>query len=116
MQRVPGKTVSIVDEAGRLVLSARGDGTGFFTPDTSRAKAVAAAAFRMSTTEIAALASKGWGFWQAMPVVVRGDVLLTPGAAPIVRSGRVIGAIGCGGGSGAQDQECADSGVVALAE
>jgi glc operon protein GlcG len=25
-------TISIVDEAGRLVLCARGDGTGFFTP------------------------------------------------------------------------------------
>jgi uncharacterized protein GlcG (DUF336 family) len=39
-------TVTVVDEAGRLVLSARGDGAGFFTPETSRAKAVAAAAFR----------------------------------------------------------------------
>jgi len=25
-------TATVVDEAGRLVLSARGDGTGFFTP------------------------------------------------------------------------------------
>lgn len=101
-------TVTVVDEAGRLVLCARGDGTGFFTPDTSRAKAVAAAAFRTTTTELATQAAKGWGFWQAMPDAVRGDVLPTPGAAPIVRAGRVIGAIGCGGGSGAQDQECAD--------
>jgi uncharacterized protein GlcG (DUF336 family) len=37
-------TATVVDDAGRLVLSARGDGTGFFTPETSRAKAVAAAA------------------------------------------------------------------------
>jgi len=35
-------TVTVVDEAGRLVLCARGDGTGFFTPETSRAKAMAA--------------------------------------------------------------------------
>ena len=34
-------TVTVVDEAGRLVLSARGDGTGFFSPETSRAKAMA---------------------------------------------------------------------------
>ena len=34
-------TVTVVDEAGRLVLTARGDGTGFFTPETSGAKAVA---------------------------------------------------------------------------
>jgi uncharacterized protein GlcG (DUF336 family) len=30
-------TVTVVDEAGRLVLSARGDGTGFFSTETSRA-------------------------------------------------------------------------------
>ena len=35
-------TVTVVDEAGRLVLSARGDGTGFLTPETSRAKAMTA--------------------------------------------------------------------------
>ena len=29
-------SVTIVDEAGRLVLAARGDGTGFFSTDTSR--------------------------------------------------------------------------------
>ena len=46
-------TVTVVDEAGRLVLSARGDGTGFFTPETSRAKAVAAAAFKRSNKELA---------------------------------------------------------------
>jgi uncharacterized protein GlcG (DUF336 family) len=50
-----------------------------------------------------------------MPDVVRGDVLPTPGATPIVCRGRVIGAIGCGGGSGAQDQECADVGAAVLA-
>ena len=38
-------TVTVVDEAGRLVLCACGDGTGFFTPETSRAKGVAAANF-----------------------------------------------------------------------
>ncbi|PYN44348.1 MAG: hypothetical protein DME00_25075 [Candidatus Rokuibacteriota bacterium] len=32
-----------------------------------------------------------------------------------MRGGRCIGAIGCGGGTGEQDQECADAGAVALA-
>src|SRR6266446_6249288 len=52
-------TVTVVDEAGRLVLCARGDGTGFFTPETSRAKALAAANFRMSTAELADRVQKG---------------------------------------------------------
>src|SRR5438876_3691413 len=108
-------TVTVVDEAGRLVLSARGDGTGFLTPETSRAKATAAAAFRRSTAELTTLGAKGWGFWQVMPIVAQGDVLPTLGGAPIVVGGRVIGAIGCGGGTGEQDQECSDAGAAALA-
>ncbi|HET9490367.1 MAG TPA: heme-binding protein [Methylomirabilota bacterium] len=107
-------TVTVVDEAGRLVLSARGDGTGFFTPETSRAKAVAAAAFRRPTAEMAAQGAKGWGFWQAMPVIVQGQLLPTLGGAPIARNGRVIGGIGCGGGTGEQDQECAEAGARVL--
>ena len=107
-------TVTVVDEAGRLVLSARGDGTGFLTPETSRAKATAAAAFKKSTAELTAQGAKGWGFWQVMPIVAQGEVLPTLGGAPIVVDGRVIGGIGCGGGTGEQDQECADAGAAAV--
>src|SRR5262245_55810669 len=107
-------TVSVVDEGGRLVLCARADGTGFFTPETSRAKAVAAAAFRRSTTELAELAAKGSAFWKTVPVVLEGQALPTPGATPIVRAGRIVGAIGCGGGTGEQDQQCADAGAAAV--
>jgi glc operon protein GlcG len=107
-------TVTVVDEGGRLVLCARADGTGFFTPETSRAKAVAAAAFRRSTTELAELAAKGSAFWKTVPVVLEGQALPTPGGAPITRGGRLIGAIGCGGGTGEQDQQCADAGAVAV--
>jgi glc operon protein GlcG len=107
-------TVTIVDEAGRLVLCARGDGTGFFTPETSRAKAVAGAAFRRPTAELAELAAKG-GFWSVVPTVLQGQALPTAGGAPITMGGRVIGAVGCGGGTGEQDQECAAAGAAVLA-
>jgi uncharacterized protein GlcG (DUF336 family) len=107
-------TVTVVDEGGRLVLSARGDGTGFFTPETSRAKAVAAAAFRRSTTELGELIAKGSAFWRTMPVIVQGEALPTPGGAPLAREGRVIGGIGCGGGTGEQDQDCAEAGAAAI--
>jgi uncharacterized protein GlcG (DUF336 family) len=107
-------TVTIVDEAGRLVLCARGDGTGFFTPETSRAKAMAAAAFRRSTTEMADLAAKGAAFWKTVPAVVDGQVLPTPGGAPLLRGGRLVGGIGCGGGTGEQDQQCADAGAATI--
>jgi uncharacterized protein GlcG (DUF336 family) len=106
-------TISVVDEAGRLVYCARGDGTGFFTPETSRAKAVAAAAFRLSNRELGQRVAQG-GFWAIAPTVLQGQALPTLGATPITKGGRVIGAIGCGGGSGEQDQECADAGATAV--
>jgi uncharacterized protein GlcG (DUF336 family) len=100
-------TVSVVDDAGRLVLCARGDGTGFLTPETSRGKAVAAAAFRRTTKELVDLAKEHPAFWNAVPGLVPGQLLPSTGAVPISRNGRVIGAVGCGGGTGEQDHECA---------
>jgi len=108
-------TVTVVDEAGRLVLTARGDGTGFFTPETSRAKAVAAANFRMSTAELADRVQKGGAFWTHVSSALPGQILASHGAVPIVVKGRVIGAIGCGGGTGEQDHECAAAGAAVLA-
>ena len=107
-------TVTVVDEAGRLVLSARGDGTGFFSTETSRAKAMAAASFKKRTAELADMVAKG-GFWSIAPTVLQGQILPTLGGSPIMRGGRLIGAIGCGGGTGEQDQECSDAGAAALA-
>ena len=107
-------TVTVVDEAGRLVLSARGDGTGFFTPETSRAKAVAAANFRMSTADMADRVQKHSAFWTAVPTTLRGEVLPSPGGMPVTLKGRVIGGIGRGGGTGEQDHECAVAGAAAL--
>jgi len=106
-------TVTVVDEAGRLVLAARGDGTGFLSPETSRAKAMAAVAFKRPTKELAELVAQG-GFWTIVPTVLQGQVLPTLGGTPIVRGGKVIGAIGCGGGTGEQDHECAAAGAAAI--
>lgn len=106
-------TVSVVDEAGRLVLCARGDGAGFFTPETSRGKAMAAAAFRRTTKEMVDLAREHPAFWNAVTPLLGGQILPTTGGAPIRAGGRVIGGIGCGGGTGDQDHECAVAGAEA---
>ena len=106
-------TVSVVDEAGRLVMTMKGDGTGFLTPETSRAKAVAAAAFRTPTQELAALHATN-PFWGALPAVSAGIAMPTGGAVPIRKGGRVIGAIGCAGGTAQQDHECASAGAAAV--
>jgi uncharacterized protein GlcG (DUF336 family) len=75
---------------------------------------MAAASFRKRTAELADLVARG-GFWSIAPTVLQGQILPTLGGSPILRGGRVIGAIGCGGGTREQDQECADAGAAAIA-
>lgn len=106
-------TATVVDEAGRLVLCARGDGTGFLTPETSPGKAVAAAAFRRPTRDMAELARESPAFWNSMPSLAPGQILPSIGGVPIALGGRIIGAIGCGGATGEQDHECAVAGAAA---
>jgi glc operon protein GlcG len=107
-------TVSVVDDAGRLVLCARGDGTGFFTPETSRAKAVAAAAFRRPTKDMANLRESAPAFWGNIAAVLGGQALPSIGAVPVTAGGKLIGAVGCGGGTGEQDHLCAEAGAASI--
>jgi uncharacterized protein GlcG (DUF336 family) len=106
-------TASVVDEAGRTVLIMRGDGCGFLSTETSKAKAMAAANFRKSSKELGEMVAKGSPFWSAVPAVLKGEILPSIGAVPIMKGGKVIGAIGCGGGTGEQDHECAVAGAEA---
>jgi uncharacterized protein GlcG (DUF336 family) len=108
-------SVTVVDDAGRLVLSARGDGTGFFTPETSRAKAVAAAAFRRPTKDMVDLREVSPAFWGNIAGVLGGQALPSIGAVPVISKGKLIGAVGCGGGTGEQDHLCAEAGSAAIA-
>jgi uncharacterized protein GlcG (DUF336 family) len=107
-------TVTVVDAAGRVIMSARGDGAGFFTPETSRAKAVAAAAFRRATKEMANLRESAPAFWGNVAAVLGGQALPSIGAVPVISGGKVIGAVGCGGGTGEQDHLCAEAGAAAI--
>jgi uncharacterized protein GlcG (DUF336 family) len=106
-------TVSVVDNAGRLILTMRGDGTGFLTPDVSRGKAAAAAAFGIPTKQMVEMQKTNPAFWTALPAFASG-IMPTTGAVPIKYDGKVIGAVGCSGGSADQDHECASAGVEAV--
>jgi glc operon protein GlcG len=69
----------------------------------------------MSTADLAERVAKGAPFWTHVGSVLSGQILPSHGAVPIVVKGHVIGAIGCGGGTGEQDQECAAAGAAVLA-
>ena len=104
-------SVSVVDESGRLVYYSRSDGAGFFTFETSRAKAMAAASFKRSTMEITRNKELNPLLWYSLPSVVPGQALPSPGGMPIWRDNHLIGAIGIGGGSPEEDQACCEAGV-----
>src|SRR5690554_4397176 len=104
-------SVSVVDESGRLVYYSRSDGAGFFTFETSRAKAMAAASFKRSTMEITRNKELNPLLWYSLPSVVPGQALPSPGDMPIWRDNHLIGAIGIGGGSPEEDQACCEAGV-----
>lgn len=107
-------SVSVVDESGRLVYFSRADNAGFFTFDTSRAKAMAAASFKRSTMEITENKDTNPLLWYSLPSVVPAQALPSPGGIPILRDGHVIGGIGIGGGSPVEDHECARAGAAAI--
>ena len=107
-------SVAIVDESGRLVYYSRADGAGFFTFDTSRAKAMAAASFKRSTLDITEHKDLNPLLWYSLPSVVPAQALPSPGGLPIKREGRIIGAIGIGGGSPEEDHECALAGAAVV--
>jgi glc operon protein GlcG len=109
-------SVAVVDEAGRTVLVLRGDGASFLGPETARVKAVTAANFRRSTKALGESAAANVLFWQSAAAVTGGELLPSMGGAPIRKDGRVIGAIGCGGGQGVQDDDCAERGAAAVSD
>jgi glc operon protein GlcG len=108
-------SVSVVDESGRLVYFSRGDNAGFFTFDTSRAKAMAAASFKRSTMEISENKDANPLLWYSLPSVVPAQALASPGGLPVIKDEHVIGGIGIGGGSPEEDHECALAGAATIA-
>ncbi len=85
-------SISVVDESGRLVLCARGDGASFSTTDTSKAKAVASAAFRRPTKDMNELRESARSSGAMCAHVFVGQALPSVAPMPISLNGRVIGA------------------------
>jgi len=107
-------SVSVVDESGRMVYYSRANGAGFFTFDTSRAKAMAAASFKRSTLDITEQKDRNPLLWYSLPSVIPAQALPSPGGIPIWKDGRIIGAIGIGGGSPDEDNACCEAGAAVI--
>ena len=90
--------VAVVDAAGHLVACERMDGALWITPEIARAKANAAAAFRATTEDLERRFATARALF-AGNVAALGDYKLVfgRGGVPLVRDGRVVGAVGVSG-------------------
>ncbi len=107
-------TISVVDGAGLLVAARRMDGAAIASIDTSLAKARTAVLFGAATADLAAAAASGAPL---MTIETSTTVRLAfvAGGVPIMDSaGVVIGAVGAGGGTPAQDHDVAVAAVAAV--
>lgn len=103
--------IAIVDTGGQLVLFKRMDDTQFGSLDVARQKAYASAAFRRSTKVFEdALAGGGTG----LRLLSVEGIIAAEGGLPIVKEGKVIGAIGVSGVTSAQDGLIAQAGLDAI--
>ena len=103
--------VAVVDPAGNLVYFERMDTVQYGSIPIALDKAHAAAIFRRATKSVYDELEKGGAGLRYLSL--RGFVT-SEGGELLMQDGKVIGAIGLSGGSGAQDGQCARAGVAAL--
>ena len=103
--------VAVVDGGGHLVYFERMDTVQYGSIAIAQDKAHAAAVFRRATKSVYDELEKGGAGLRYLSL--RGFVT-SEGGELIMQDGKVIGAIGLSGGSGAQDGQCARAGLAAL--
>ena len=91
---------SVVDSGGNLVAFKRMDGAQLASIQLSEHKAHAALVYRRETKVFENGVQEG-----GQPYLLTLDgVIASRGGIPLVEGGRIIGAIGCSGGTGSQDE------------
>jgi uncharacterized protein GlcG (DUF336 family) len=92
--------VAVVDAGGNLVAFERMDGAQLASIQISEHKARTAATFRRETKVFEeAIQGKNFNY-----VMTLDGVIASRGGMPLLEGGKLIGAIGCSGGTGSQDE------------
>ena len=103
--------IAIVGPSGDLVYFEKQDNCQLASTSISQHKARTAARYRRPTVVFERLSGKG-PFFAYLSTL--DDVIMSRGGNPIVVGGKIVGAIGVSGGSGAQDDVVSLAGVAAL--
>ena len=103
--------ITVVGPAGDLVYFAKMDNTQYASVTISQHKARVAATFRRPTKVFEENLGKGFEFIYQLTL---NGMIGSQGGVPLIVGGKLIGAIGCSGGTGPQDLQSCMAGVAAL--
>jgi glc operon protein GlcG len=101
--------IAVVDSGGNLVAFARMDGAQLASIAISEHKARAAASFRRETKAFENAIQGGNNY-----ALTLDGVIGSRGGIPLVENGKLIGAIGCSGGTGSQDEVACKAGAATI--
>jgi uncharacterized protein GlcG (DUF336 family) len=99
--------VTVVDSGGNLVAFQRMDGAQLASIPISEHKARAAATFRRETKAFEnGIQQNGFNY-----LITLDGIIASRGGIPLVEGGKLIGAVGCSGGTGDQDAAACKAGA-----
>lgn len=104
---------AVCDPGGHVIASARMDGAALGAMKLAVDKAYTAVLWQTPTGEFMASTQPGgddWGF----NVTTDGRIVVYAGGLPVFSDGELCGALGVSGGTGAQDEACAQQALAAV--
>lgn len=105
--------IAVVCSAGYLLAFERMPNAWLGSVDIAQKKAWTSRAFDIETGTLGTLSQSGDQFF-GIHASNDGKVMIFAGGKPLLRDGKVVGAIGVSGGLGAQDQSVAEAGAAAI--
>lgn len=105
--------VTVLDAGGHLLAFRRDDQAVLIAGETSTRKAYTALQLNAPTCDLVDAVQPG-GLFHTLPTGLDRPLLFIAGGVPVHRDGRLIGAIGVGGGAPDQDHGFANAAVEAL--
>ena len=102
--------VAVVDSGGNLVAFQRMDGAQLASIQIAEHKARAAATFRRETKAFENAIQQSNNYY----VMTLDGVIASRGGIPLMQGGKLVGAIGCSGATGSQDEVACKVGAAAI--
>ncbi|MFC8367064.1 MULTISPECIES: heme-binding protein [unclassified Streptomyces] len=106
-------SVTVLDAGGHLLAFRRDDRAVLISGETSTRKAYTALQLNAPTADLVDAVQPG-GLFHTLPTALDRPLLFIAGGVPVRRDGRLIGAVGVGGGAPEQDHAFATAAVEAL--